>query len=162
MAAEGLAQQGVTNTCASTPTSGPKPGRDCVGVGVGAFIFDSRGRVLLVKRNADSRTEPLTWARPGGAVEFGETCEAALARELEEETGLRITLPKVFDVTSQVTAKSHWVAIGYTAQLEDGCVPEDAVNREPHKHDDIGWFALDALPDPIADFTREGICKLRS
>lgn len=136
------------------------PGKDYPGVGVGAFVFDTEGRVLLVKRSTNSRVEPGTWARPGGAVEFGETCEAALEREFLEETGLRITSPELLDVTSQVTSTSHWVAIGYTALLADGCVPEDAVNREPHKHDAIEWFCLDKLPQPLASFTVAGLQKL--
>mmetsp|Transcript_83055 Transcript_83055/g.130645 ORF Transcript_83055/g.130645 Transcript_83055/m.130645 type:complete len:149 (-) Transcript_83055:62-508(-) len=139
----------------------PAPGKDCVGVGVGAFVFDERARVLLVKRSATSRTEPGTWARPGGAVEFGETNEQALRREFLEETGLRICDVELMDVTSNVTTKSHWVAIGYRAKLEVGCTPADAENREPDKHDELGWFSLDELPEPIASFTVEGLEKLK-
>mmetsp|Transcript_26395 Transcript_26395/g.43205 ORF Transcript_26395/g.43205 Transcript_26395/m.43205 type:complete len:161 (-) Transcript_26395:82-564(-) len=137
------------------------PGKDFPGVGVGAFVFDENGRILLVKRSANSRVEPGTWARPGGAVEFGESCEAALERELLEETGLRICSPEVLDVTSNINGKTHWVAIGYVAKLVSGCLPSDAVNREPHKHDALEWFALDEVPQPIACFTADGIEKLR-
>mmetsp|Transcript_19193 Transcript_19193/g.34757 ORF Transcript_19193/g.34757 Transcript_19193/m.34757 type:complete len:170 (+) Transcript_19193:27-536(+) len=136
------------------------PGKDHIGVGVGAFVFDDDGRVLLVKRSDTSRTAPGAWARPGGAVEFGESCEAALVREIEEETGLRICDPIVLDVSSDISAGSHWVSIGYIAKLSPGCSPSDAVNREPHKHSALAWFAMDALPAPIAHFTQAGIDKL--
>mmetsp|Transcript_33331 Transcript_33331/g.75996 ORF Transcript_33331/g.75996 Transcript_33331/m.75996 type:complete len:169 (+) Transcript_33331:56-562(+) len=138
-----------------------RPGIDHIGVGVGAFVFDDDGRVLLVKRSDTSRTAPGTWSRPGGAVEYGEHCEVALAREIEEETGLRICSPSVLDVSSDLSAGGpHWVSIGYVAKLSPGCRPSDAVNREPHKHSALGWFALDALPAPLANFTQAGIDKL--
>ena len=46
------------------------------------------GKALLIKRGK----EPLkgAWVIPGGTVEWGETLEAALVREMEEETGLRV------------------------------------------------------------------------
>ena|SRR5579872_1166466 len=57
-------------------------------VGVAALIRDADGRILLVHRTY-SRDEP--WAMPGGWLERGDLrIELALARELREETGLRI------------------------------------------------------------------------
>ena len=49
-------------------------------VGVGAVVLDPGGRVLLARRGH----EPLMgeWSLPGGAVELGETLEAAVAREV--------------------------------------------------------------------------------
>eukprot|EP00933_Yihiella_yeosuensis_P019687 TRINITY_DN15908_c0_g1_i1.p1 TRINITY_DN15908_c0_g1~~TRINITY_DN15908_c0_g1_i1.p1 ORF type:complete len:169 (+),score=34.75 TRINITY_DN15908_c0_g1_i1:30-509(+) len=150
------------NPCAAV-AAGLKAGKDYPGVGVGAYVFDNQQRVLLVKRSASSRTSPGEWARPGGAVEFGESCEDALIRELLEETGLQICNPVLMEggVTSQISGGSHWVAIGYTAKLAEGCTPESAVNKEPDKHDELGWFALDKLPEPIADFTIGGLELLK-
>eukprot|EP00434_Breviolum_minutum_P028755 symbB.v1.2.025436.t1/scaffold2464.1/size78649/3 len=160
-----------------------KPGKDFTGVGVGAFIFDEHGRVLLLKRSSSARTAPGTWARPGGAVNFGESCEAALAREIREETGLEICSPQLLDVTSEPSGGSHWVSIGlatsfltdlrlvrsttildnigYTAELA-GCHADDAKNMEPEKHDEIGFFDLEALPTPLADFTANALPALRA
>jgi len=55
---------------------------------VGALIF-KRNSILLVKRGR----HPLKgyWSLPGGLVETGETLEAALLREVLEETGLRVS-----------------------------------------------------------------------
>jgi 8-oxo-dGTP pyrophosphatase MutT (NUDIX family) len=53
-----------------------------------AFLYDPRGRVLLVR----CRDRPDTWEPPGGAVEDGEDPGAAAAREVLEETGLHAAL----------------------------------------------------------------------
>ena len=53
-----------------------------------AAIIERNGRILVGQRRA-SQTHPLKWEFPGGKVEPGETPEQALARELEEELGIR-------------------------------------------------------------------------
>jgi len=56
---------------------------------VAAVLRDRRGRILLARRTA-GRDLAGAWEFPGGKVEPGETAEAALAREIEEELGIRI------------------------------------------------------------------------
>lgn len=58
-------------------------------VGVGAFILDDQGRLLVVSRVHDPQKG--FWDLPGGFVDFGESAEAALAREIREETNLEMT-----------------------------------------------------------------------
>ena len=55
---------------------------------VGAVVADGE-RVLLLRRPADDFL-PGLWELPSGKVEPGEDLHAALAREVEEETGLRV------------------------------------------------------------------------
>jgi ADP-ribose pyrophosphatase YjhB (NUDIX family) len=63
------------------------------GVGLSALIQDEGGRVLLVRRTY-SRDEP--WALPGGWLEGSDKAiDAALERELREETGLRVRIGRV-------------------------------------------------------------------
>ena len=52
-------------------------------------LVDVDGRVLLAKR-PPGRSLAGLWEFPGGKVEKGETPEAALVRELEEELGIRV------------------------------------------------------------------------
>jgi 8-oxo-dGTP diphosphatase len=52
-----------------------------------AAILERDGRILICRRRAH-QSHPLKWEFPGGKVESGESPEAALARELEEELGI--------------------------------------------------------------------------
>ncbi|WP_414942969.1 NUDIX hydrolase [Amycolatopsis sp. cmx-11-32] len=55
---------------------------------VGGIVHDERGRILLIRRaNEPGRG---LWSVPGGRVEPGETDEAAVIREMREETGLNV------------------------------------------------------------------------
>jgi 8-oxo-dGTP diphosphatase len=53
-----------------------------------AAILERDGRILIGQRQPE-QSHPLQWEFPGGKVEPGETPEAALARELEEELAIR-------------------------------------------------------------------------
>jgi 8-oxo-dGTP diphosphatase len=92
-------------------------------VAVGAIIRDG-GRVLLVRRGQ----EPLKgeWSLPGGAVEVGETLEAALVREVREETSLDVIVGPVVEVLDSIRrdadgrAEYHYVIIDYACSLRSG------------------------------------------
>ena len=51
---------------------------------VAAALFDDEGRIMLAQRPVGKQLAGL-WEFPGGKLEPGETPEAALVRELEEE-----------------------------------------------------------------------------
>jgi 8-oxo-dGTP diphosphatase len=53
-----------------------------------AAVIERDGRVLVCRRRPD-HPHPLKWEFPGGKAEEGETPRSALARELEEELGIR-------------------------------------------------------------------------
>ncbi|HRN62921.1 MAG TPA: Nudix family hydrolase [Luteimonas sp.] len=67
---------------------------------VAGVITDKRGRVLLARRREGSELAGL-WEFPGGKVEPGESPDAALARELEEELGVSV------DVGAALMAVPH-------------------------------------------------------
>lgn len=57
-------------------------------VQVVAAIIERHGRILIGRRKAE-QSHPLQWEFPGGKLEPGEVPAQALARELEEELGIR-------------------------------------------------------------------------
>lgn len=90
-------------------------------VGVGAIIL-REGKILLEKRgNEPARGQ---WTIPGGVVEVGESLEAAVLRETEEETGLHGEIVGLIDVVDQVhrdkegKIEYHYVIIDYTVKAK--------------------------------------------
>lgn len=125
-----------------------EPGKDYIGTGVGAFIMNPHGHVLLMKRGKSVRNEPGTWIIPGGKVEFGETLRQAVVREVMEEIGVEIELDGQLPAYDHILPedKQHWITNCFPCHITKG-IP---AIKEPEKCDEIGWFALDALPTPLA------------
>jgi len=60
--------------------------------GVVAVLIDEAGRYLFIRRGLTLERSPGWWCFVGGQVEPGESLEAATAREMREEVGLRVTV----------------------------------------------------------------------
>jgi 8-oxo-dGTP diphosphatase len=57
---------------------------------VKALIFKD-DKFLIVKRSLEARGDPHSWEFPGGRLEFKESPETAIVREVKEETALDVT-----------------------------------------------------------------------
>jgi mutator protein MutT len=121
-----------------------RKGRDYIGVGAGAVIFNDQGEVFLARRGHEARNEKHKWEFPGGGVEFGETLEHALCREIREEYGFSIEVLQLLDVVNHILPreKQHWVSPTFLCRYKSG----QPRIREPHKCEEIGWFRLDRIP----------------
>jgi len=130
-----------------------EPGRDFIGVGIGAMVFDAAGRVFAAKRGPDARNEAGLWEFPGGMVGFGETLEAAVHREFAEEYGMTVEVTELLGVADHILPAEgqHWVSVSYLARQVGG-TPEI---REPGKCLEIGWFEVSALPQPLSQASRQ-------
>ena len=126
-----------------------KAGVDYIGVGVGAWIVNDKGEVLLVKRSQQAKNEKGKWEIPGGAVDFGETLEQAIKREMKEELGIDIEIIEQWTAKDHIISedKQHWIPTTFLVRAAKGQIPKI---QEPHKHDALGWFLPDKFPAPLS------------
>jgi ADP-ribose pyrophosphatase YjhB (NUDIX family) len=109
---------------------------------VSAVIFRD-GKVLLVRR-ARSPGKGF-YSLPGGRVEYGESLHTALAREVDEETGLKIEILGLAGwrevLPDSSAAGGHYVILSFAARW---------VAREPvlnEEHDDFIWLQVGDFGD---------------
>jgi len=108
---------------------------------VSAAIFRD-GKVLLVRRARSPGNG--FYSLPGGRVEFGESLHEALAREVDEETGLRVEIVGLAgwrEVLPGASAGGHYVILSFAARW---AAREPVLNDE---HDDFKWLAPGAFGD---------------
>lgn len=116
-------------------------GKEVIGVGVGALIFNDKDELLLTKRGEKAKNERGKWEIPGGAVEFGETIANALKREIKEELDIEIEVGEMLRLCDHIIEDEgqHWVSPTYICKIASG----EPTNMEPGKCDEIRWVSLD-------------------
>jgi 8-oxo-dGTP diphosphatase len=114
-----------TGSIPLTPTEVAEAGR--TRIGAYALCIDDRGRILLSRLSA-VEVEVGAWTLPGGGIEFGEHPDAAMTRELGEETGLVGEIESLAGVFSHVYRRSraangrdlHFLGILYHVRIVGG------------------------------------------
>lgn len=126
-----------------------KRGEDYTGVAVVYFCHDGNGNFLLNKRGVNCRDEHGTWDPGGGGIEFGDTVENSLKKEIKEEYCTDVIKHEFLgfrDVHREHNGKkTHWIALDFKVLVDRNNVG----NGEPHKFDAVEWFTLDKLPTPL-------------
>ncbi|MGH9482629.1 MAG: NUDIX hydrolase [Terriglobales bacterium] len=83
---------------------------------VSAAVIRGR-RVLLVQRGRPPFKS--CWSLPGGAIAWGERARAAVAREVQEETGLRVAVAELLAVREIRDSRHHYVLLVFCARPRD-------------------------------------------
>ncbi|MEN8262290.1 MAG: NUDIX hydrolase [Nitrospirota bacterium] len=104
-------------------------------------IIEIEGGVILIKR----KNPPPGWAIPGGFVDYGESLEDAVCREMKEETCLDIRIVRQFHTYSDPgrDSRHHTVSTVFIATASGTPVAADDAK-------DIGVFSRDNLPEEVA------------
>ena len=121
----------------------PRPAvtADCV-----VITKEEQPKVLLIQRGADPYKG--CWAFPGGFMNMDETTEQCAIRELEEETGLRVSDVHQIGAYSKVDRdpRGRTITVAYLAIIDKPVQvtgQDDAAKAE--------WFPLSALPELAFD-----------
>ena len=105
---------------------------------VGALIFNGAGEVLMIRTHKWSNL----WGIPGGKIKWGEPSEAALRREIKEETSLNVTDIEFVLVQDCIHSRefyrdAHFVLLNYTCR----CAGKPRVKLN-HEAREFRWVTL--------------------
>ncbi len=120
-------------------------------LGVRAMVLDSENRIFLVRHSYVAG-----WHMPGGGVEPGETLEAALSKELQEEGNIRLTGPVELlgiYLNRKASRRDH-VAVYIIRHSE-----QTAPKKPDHEIVEAAFFPLDQLPQGTTQATRRRIVE---
>lgn len=102
----------------------------------------------MAKRSKNARDEQGKWDIGGGGVEFGETVEHTLKKEIKEEYNAEVRDFEFLGFRDvhrlHNGSATHWIGLDFKVLID----PTNVKINEPHKFDEIGWFGLDNLPQP--------------
>lgn len=98
-------------------------------------------KVLLIQRGADPFKG--AWAFPGGFMNMDETTEDCAIRELEEETGLKVTAVDQIGAYSKVDRdpRGRTITVAYLAIIDS---PEKVIGQDDAAKAE--WFPITELP----------------
>jgi len=122
--------------------SNPRPG-----IGVGVMVLKN-GKLLLGLRSTDPEKADSelhgegTWTMPGGKMEFGEDPHQTAARELLEETGMKLRSARLVSVASEKVTDAHFITLGFLCDDFEG---EPKV-MEPDEITEWKWFPIEKVP----------------
>jgi 8-oxo-dGTP diphosphatase len=113
---------------------------------VGAYAICRRGDEVLLVRASSRTTVEGQWFLPGGGLRFGEPPDAAVLRELREETGLEGRSPRLIGVTSDLHDRAAGGQMFVIRLLFEVDVDDGELVAESHgTSDDARWVPLDEV-----------------
>lgn len=124
-------------------------GTDFTGITIVYFCHDGKGNFIMAQRNRNTRDEHGKWDIGGGALEFGETVQGTLKKEIKEEYGTNVLSFEFLgfrDVhRTREGRPTHWVALDFKVLID----PKKVKNGEPNKFDKVKFVTFKTVPSPI-------------
>jgi 8-oxo-dGTP diphosphatase len=94
-------------------------------------------------------------------MEFGETFEETVRREIREEYCVPVKSLKQIGVFNVLRdnggVATHWVKVLFLVEIS----PKNVKIGEPEKMDEIGWFAINKLPKSLHSNTRRDLAVFK-
>jgi len=105
-----------------------------------AFIYNTKRQLFIPKRAKNKQFFPDKFELIGGHVEFGESLQEALMREVQEELGLAVTIENPYYAFTYVLAdgETHAVEVNYFARFVD---PDPQIILHSEDHSDFAWIS---------------------
>jgi len=113
---------------------------------VGVSVIVKKGNKVLIGKRKNILGHG-KWAFPGGHLEFRESFEDCVRREVMEETGIKIKNIKFQTLTNDIRPKekTQYVTLFFTSDYDGGKVR----NMEPEKCEGWKWIKWENLPRPL-------------
>jgi len=118
-------------------------------VAVGAVVGNDAGEILLVQRSDSG-----VWLYPTGWADIGYSASEVAVKEVAEETGIAceiVGLLAVLDGMRLGFTRIPLYSLVFHCRAVGG-----SLLAHPLECADVGWFARDALPEPLAGFDHWG------
>lgn len=131
------------------------PGYQTPKVAIGAVVSNDAGELLLVQR-ADSGV----WLYPTGWADIGYSPAEVAVKEVEEETGITCEVTRLLMVLDGMRLGFTTVPL-YSLVFQCRATGGD-LRAHPLETSDVGWFAQDALPTPVAGYGQWGDTVFRA
>jgi 8-oxo-dGTP diphosphatase len=107
------------------------------------------GKLFLGKRSLNKKMFPGKFEIPGGHIEFGETIEEGLLREIKEELNIEINLGEIFNAFTYLEGgNKHVVEIDYFATMKD---PNQSITFDAEDFSEYAWITEDEIEKFIGD-----------
>jgi ADP-ribose pyrophosphatase YjhB (NUDIX family) len=114
-------------------------------LGVRGAVFDTTGRILMVRETIDENR----WTLPGGWADVNETPAQSVVREVFEESGYRVRAVKLAAVWDRAR-QAHPPAAFSVARMFFVCALEGGEPRTSLETSEIGWFAEADVPGDLS------------
>ncbi|HOF44080.1 MAG TPA: NUDIX hydrolase [Candidatus Pacearchaeota archaeon] len=128
-----------------------------VSVGVPVIIQNSKGEILLGKRNMNMPTYPGFWGLPGGMPEYGEKIENTAIREVKEELDIDIKIIKksknVYENLPDKKCRFHSVDVPFYGKIVKGIAKPKDETKE------VKWFKPSEIRNMELAYTHKEVLK---